>query len=158
MRNVPPNPANYAQRTGRTGRRSRMGMAVGFARNTPHDGYFFDHPDEVIVGAIPAPRFNMSNLQAVARHVHSLVLQEARLDFPGNLTGLISDDGALNTVNLEAMLSHVSQSLARAGQRSQSVFGSELSDIRADWQQWLDATVNAVPIYSGRRSKSRCID
>ena len=145
MRNVPPSPANYAQRAGRTGRRSRMGMAVGFARNTPHDGYFFDHPDEVIVGAIPPPRFNMANLQAVARHIHSLVLQEARLDVPANLEGLIGEDGSVNAGNLQALLNQISQALPRAAQLARRVFSAELSGIRADWELWLDRTVTEAP-------------
>jgi very-short-patch-repair endonuclease len=145
MRNVPPSPANYAQRAGRTGRRSRMGTAVGFARNTPHDGYFFDHPDEVIVGAIPPPRFNMANLQAVARHIHSLVLQEARLDIPANLAGLISEEGAVNAQNLQQLLNQVFQALPRSAERARAVFGPELSRIRTDWEQWVDTITNEVP-------------
>jgi len=44
MRNVPPRPDNYAQRGGRAGRRSRVGIVLAYARNTPHDQYFFDKP------------------------------------------------------------------------------------------------------------------
>jgi hypothetical protein len=51
MRNVPPISANYAPRAGRTGWETRTGIITGFARGTPHDGAFFDHPDEVISGA-----------------------------------------------------------------------------------------------------------
>jgi ATP-dependent helicase YprA (DUF1998 family) len=130
MRNVPHSPANYAQRAGRTGRTSRMGMTVSFARNTPHDGYFFDHPDEAIAGAIPPPRFNLANLQAVARHIRSLVLEEARLDFPANLETLITEDGSVNAGNLQAIISQIRGGTGRAQERARAVFGGQLATLR----------------------------
>jgi ATP-dependent helicase YprA (DUF1998 family) len=98
MRNVPPSPANYAQRAGRTGRETRTGVIAGFARGTPHDGYFFDHPDEVISGAIPPPRFNSDNLAALERHVNSLVLEEAALEYANNLEPMLTDRGRTDRI------------------------------------------------------------
>lgn len=145
MRNIPPSPANYAQRTGRTGRRSRMGMAVGFARHTPHDGYFFDHPDEIITGSIPPPRFNLENLQAIARHIRSLVLQEARLEFPSNLEPLISEEGAVNDRNLQAMIQQVTAVLDASIQKARTLFGELLANIRGDWDTWLVRLIQDMP-------------
>jgi ATP-dependent helicase YprA (DUF1998 family) len=95
MRNIPPSPANYAQRSGRTGRVCRMGISAGFSRNTPHDGYFFDHPEEIIAGAIPPPKYNLRNLEAISRHIRSLILELAELDFPSNLETYLAEKGSL---------------------------------------------------------------
>ncbi|PKN59706.1 MAG: hypothetical protein CVU53_06845, partial [Deltaproteobacteria bacterium HGW-Deltaproteobacteria-11] len=145
MRNIPPSPANYAQRAGRTGRTSRMGFSVGFARNTPHDGYFFDHPDEVIAGAIPPPRFNLSNAPAVARHVHSLVLQEAEIEYPSDMSTFISDVGAVNNVTLQSLLQRISVALERATQLAKDVFGSLLVEAVPGWEAWLEDRASEVP-------------
>jgi len=111
MRNIPPSPANYAQRSGRTGRTSRMGITAGFSRNTPHDGYFFDHPDEIIAGAIPPPKFNLRNLEAIARHVRSLILEYAQLDIPNNLEKFLQEKGQL----IEPKVKEVVDKVAQAG-------------------------------------------
>src|SRR5262249_18406001 len=42
LRNVPPTPANYAQRSGRAGRSGQAALVVTYcAAQSPHDQYFF---------------------------------------------------------------------------------------------------------------------
>ena len=145
MRNIPPSPANYAQRSGRTGRTSRMGTTVGFAKNTPHDGYFFDHPDEMIAGAIPPPRFNDSNRQAIARHIRSLVLQEAQIDFPSSLENYISEDGGLNATSCLELRRQIERALTTAAQKARVVFGHLLAAGEEGWENWLEDIVQRTP-------------
>jgi hypothetical protein len=145
MRNVPPNPAHYAQRAGRTGRLSRMGIIAGFARNTPHDGYFFDHLEEVIAGAIPPPRFNLANLEAVARHIRSLGLEEARIDFPSNLTTLIEEAGTVNENNLRLLIDQIAGARASARVRAREVFGPQVAELRDDAEAWIEHLFEDLP-------------
>ena len=45
MRNMPPTPANYAQRTGRAGRSGQAALVVSYcAAQSPHDQYYFGQP------------------------------------------------------------------------------------------------------------------
>ena len=122
MRNIPPSPANYAQRAGRTGRETRTGVIAGFARGTPHDGYFFDHPDEVISGAIPPPRFNLENLAALERHVNSLVLEQAALDYASNLEAFLTDRGDVIENNVRELVEQLKEAAQGAKQRAVQIF------------------------------------
>ncbi|MCD6359535.1 MAG: DUF1998 domain-containing protein [Armatimonadetes bacterium] len=74
MRNVPPTPANYAQRAGRAGRRHRIAVVIDYCGTSPHDRYYFNHPEDMIDGRIRVPSFSMSNEPLIRKHVHSAIL------------------------------------------------------------------------------------
>ena len=95
LRNVPPRPDNYAQRGGRAGRRSRIGLVVSYARATPHDQYFFDHADEMIAGAVPSPVFLLGNQDAVTRHLNAIACGLATPGLPSRMGDFISFAGVV---------------------------------------------------------------
>jgi superfamily II DNA/RNA helicase len=95
MRNVPPSPANYAQRSGRAGRSGQSALVFTYASKvSPHDKYYFSQPTKMVAGVVQAPRIDLSNEELIRAHINATVLSFLNAEeFKPSLIDLIDIDG-----------------------------------------------------------------
>lgn len=128
MRNVPPRPDNYAQRGGRAGRRTRVGIVLGYARSTPHDGYFFDKPEEMIAGEVPAPGVPLGNRDVVLRHLHAIAFGSAEPGLAGRMAEYVNIKGELDQAKVDELIAAVGAQFDHAVSLAREAWGPEILD------------------------------
>lgn len=86
MRNVPPSPANYAQRAGRAGRSGETALALTYCHNmSPHDQWFFQQPEAMVSGTVKPPAIDLQNRDLVESHLRSVLLAATGETLPGSV-------------------------------------------------------------------------
>ena len=82
LRNAPPNPANYAQRSGRAGRSGQGALVFTYCSSySPHDRHYFQQQVELVAGTVQAPRIDLSNQELLLTHLNALAVSE--IGMPG---------------------------------------------------------------------------
>lgn len=80
MRNVPPGPANYVQRSGRAGRSGQTALVITYCSNSsPHDRNYFSNATEMVSGIVAAPKLDLSNQELILSHLNAYILMELGL-------------------------------------------------------------------------------
>ena len=139
LRNVPPSPANYAQRSGRSGRSGMAALVVTYcAAKGPHDQYYFRRQRDMVHGEVRAPLIDLANRDLVESHLHAIWLGSSGQVLPAGIADVLDlTAGAGEPVRLD-VLPGLSDPLAQEEARTRArrvldMLAQELTADRAPW-------------------------
>jgi ATP-dependent helicase YprA (DUF1998 family) len=149
LRNVPPTPANYAQRSGRAGRSGQAALVLTYSSSqSPHDQYFFRDPKGMVHGEVRPPLLDLANRDLVESHLSAVWLACTELPLDPSIAELLvlSETGRplKKEVREPMALPKVAEEARRRIRRVLDLLEDDLSQSLAPWYPGRDIFAGEV--------------
>lgn len=150
LRNVPPTPANYAQRSGRAGRSGQQAIVITYCASlSPHDQWFFHNANDMVHGVVKAPTLDLGNRELIESHLHAVWLSCAETQLDNSIAPLLDLEQEEKPVKqeLQKILSSP-ETLGKAQRAVQGVISQLATELeRSHWfsQDYIESVIKNAP-------------
>jgi superfamily II DNA/RNA helicase len=152
LRNVPPTPANYSQRSGRAGRSGQAALVLTYcASQSPHDQWFFHHAREMVHGVVRAPTLDLANRDLIDSHIQAVWLSNVEHELDTSIAPLLVLDQPDKPLKPELLAAfNAPATLDGAREQAQRVIDSVRPLLKPEVAPWfnegyVDAVVSRAP-------------